>query len=93
MIYNYINSLLICHDFQITYFTIQQLSIALIIKFEETFNREVKENISFRSNASKLGIYKHFTSTTARLNMQNLTIKIIISNTNLRKRVLIILRS
>ena len=34
----------------------QQFSIALIIEFVETDIREVKENNSFRSNASKLGI-------------------------------------
>ena len=56
MIYNYRNTLLICHGFQITYFMSQQFSIALIIEFVETFNREVKENTSFLSNASKFGI-------------------------------------
>ena len=49
-------SLSIWHDFQITYFMSQQFSIALIIEFVETNNREVKENNSFRSNASKLGM-------------------------------------
>ena len=44
MIYNYINSLSICHGFQLTYFMSQQFSIALIIEFVETFNREVKKN-------------------------------------------------
>ena len=34
----------------------QQFSIALIIEFVETDNREVKENNSFRSDASKLGM-------------------------------------
>ena len=34
----------------------QQFSIALIIEFVETLNREVKENTSFLSNASKFGI-------------------------------------
>ena len=42
MIYNYKNSLSICHGFQITYLMSQQLSMALIIEFVETFNREVK---------------------------------------------------
>ena len=49
MTYNYKISLSICHGFQITYFMTQQFSIALIIKFVETDNREVKENISFQS--------------------------------------------
>ena len=52
MILNYNNSLVICHGFQITYFMSQQFSIALIIELLETFNREVKENTSFLSNAS-----------------------------------------
>ena len=57
MIYNYKNSFSICHGFQITYcFMSQQFSIALIIEFVETLNREVKENTSFLSNASKFGI-------------------------------------
>ena len=56
MIYNYINSLSICHGFQITYFMNQQFSIALLIESVKTFNREVKENTSFLSNASKFGI-------------------------------------
>ena len=34
----------------------QQFSIALIIEFVETDNREAKENISFRSNVSKFGM-------------------------------------
>ena len=42
--------------FQITYFMSQQFSIALIIQFVETDNREVKENISFRNSASKFGM-------------------------------------
>ena len=49
-------SLTICHGFQITYFMSQQFSIALIIEFAEIDIREVKENISFRSNASKFGM-------------------------------------
>ena len=53
---NEIISLSIWHGFQITYFMSQQFSIALIIEFVETDNREVKENNSFRSNASKLGM-------------------------------------
>ena len=53
---NYIISLSIWHGLQITYFMSQQFSIALIIEFVETENREVKENISFRSNASKFGM-------------------------------------
>ena len=52
MIYNYKNGLSICHGFQITYFMSQQFSIALIIEFVETFNREVKEDTSFLSNAT-----------------------------------------
>ena len=56
MIYNYKNSLSICHCFQITYFMSKQFSISLIIEFVETLNREVKENTSFLSNASKFGI-------------------------------------
>ena len=47
MIYNYKNSLSICHGFQITYFMSQQFSIALLTEFVETVNREVKENTSF----------------------------------------------
>ena len=43
MIYNYKNSLSIFHGFQVTYFMSQQISIALIIEFVETFNREVKK--------------------------------------------------
>ena len=46
----------ICHGFQITYFMSKQFSIALKIEFVEIDNREVKENISFRSNASKFGM-------------------------------------
>ena len=95
MIYNYKNSLSIFHDFQITYFMSQQFSTALIIEFVETLNREVKENTSFlivMLHSFNIIIYKHFTSTTARWNMQNLTIKIIIRNTNLRKRGLIVLK-
>ena len=46
-------SLSIRHGFQITYFMSQQFSIALIFEFVEIDNREVKGNISFRSNASK----------------------------------------
>ena len=42
--------------FPVTYFMSQQFSIALIIKFVETFIREVKEDTSFLSNVSKLGI-------------------------------------
>ena len=42
---NYIISLSIWHGFQITYFMSQQFSIALIIEFVKTVNREVKENI------------------------------------------------
>ena len=57
MIYNYKNSLSICHGLQITYFMSQQCSNALIIEFVETFNREVKENTSFLSNASKFEYY------------------------------------
>ena len=53
---NKIISLSIWHGFQITYFMSQQFSIALIIEFVETDNQEVKENNSFRSNASKLGM-------------------------------------
>ena len=53
---NYKISLSICHAFQITYFMSQQFSIALIIEFLEIDNREVKENIYFRSNASKFGM-------------------------------------
>ena len=49
-------SLSICHDFQITYFMSLQFLIALIIEFVEIDNREVKENISFRSNASMFGM-------------------------------------
>ena len=56
MIYNYKNSLSICDRFQITYSMSQQFLIALIIEFVETFNREVKENTSFLSKASKFGI-------------------------------------
>ena len=56
MIYNYKNSLSICHGFQITYFMRQQFSIALIMEFVETLNREVTENTSFLSNALKFGI-------------------------------------
>ena len=56
MIYYYKNSLSICHGFQITYFMSQQFSIALLIEFMETPNREVKGNTSFPSNASKFGI-------------------------------------
>ena len=56
MIHNYINNLSICHGFQTTYFMSQQFSIALIIEFVETLNREVKENTSFLSNASKFGM-------------------------------------
>ena len=56
MIYNYKNSLSICHGFQITYFMSPQFSIALIIEFVETFSREVKENTTFLSNASKFGM-------------------------------------
>ena len=56
MIYNYKNSLSICHGFQITYFMSQQLSTAPIIKFVDTLNREVKENTSFLSKASKFGM-------------------------------------
>ena len=56
MIYNHKNSLSICHGFQITYFMSQQFSIVLLIEFVERFNREVKENTSFPSNASKFGI-------------------------------------
>ena len=49
-------SLSIWHGFQITYFMSQQFSIALIIEFVEIDNREVKENISFQSNASNFGM-------------------------------------
>ena len=73
----------------------QQFSIALIIEFVETDNREVKKNNSFQSNACleiwNVVIYKHFTGTTARGNMQNLAIWVVIRNTNLRKRGLIVL--
>ena len=97
MIYIYKNNLSICLSFQITYFMSQQFSIALIIKFMETLNREVKENTSFLSNASKFGILLStnilLALLAARWNMQNHTIKIIIRNTNLRKRRLIVLRS
>ena len=34
----------------------QQFSIVLLIEFVERFNREVKENTYFPSNASKFGI-------------------------------------
>ena len=53
---NYKFSLSICHSFQIACFMSQEFSIALIIEFVEIDNREVKENISFRSNASKIGM-------------------------------------
>ena len=56
MIYNYKNSLSICHGFQITDFISQQFSIAVIIEFVETFNREVKDNTFFLSKASKFRI-------------------------------------
>ena len=59
MIYNYENSLSLCHCFQITYLISQQFSIALIIELIETFNREVKENTYFISNASKFGILEY----------------------------------
>ena len=49
-------SLSIRHGFQITYFMSKQISIALIIEFVEIDNREMKENISFQSNASKFGM-------------------------------------
>ena len=49
-------SLSICHGFQVTYFMSQRFSIALIIEFMKIDNREVKENISFGSNASKFGM-------------------------------------
>ena len=49
-------SLSIRHGFQITYFMSKQFSIALIIEFVEIDNREMKENISFQSNASKFGM-------------------------------------
>ena len=92
----YKNSLSMCHGFQITYFMSQQFSIALIIEFMETFNREVKENTSFLSNASKFGILLStnilLALLAARWNMQNHTIKIIIRKTNLRKKGLIVLR-
>ena len=80
-----------CHGFQITYFMIQQFFISLIIEFVETFNREVKENTYYLNNDTKFGYYylKRFRSTTARWNMQNLTIKIISRNTNLRKEDLL----
>ena len=45
-----------CHSFQITYFMSQQFSIAIIIEFVETVNREVKESTSFLSNASMFGV-------------------------------------
>ena len=45
-----------CHDFQITYFNIQQLSIVLMIALLEHLILEVNEKVSFRSNDSKLGI-------------------------------------
>ena len=44
---NYIISLSIWHGFQITYFMSQPFLMALIIKFVETENQEVKENIYF----------------------------------------------
>ena len=82
MKYNYKNRLSICHGFQITYFMSPQFSIALIIKYIETFNREVKENTSFVSNASKFGILLStnilLALLAARWNMQNHLIKIII---------------
>ena len=49
-------SLSIWHGFQMTYFMSQQFSIPLIIQILEIDNREVKENIAFRSNASKFGM-------------------------------------
>ena len=49
-------SLSIYHGFQTTYFMSQQFLIALIIEFVEIDNREVKENIYFRSNGSKFGM-------------------------------------
>ena len=61
MAYNNKIGLSICQ-----YFMGQQFSIALIIEFVETVNREVSENTYFRSNVSNAVIYKHFTSTTAR---------------------------
>ena len=71
-------SLSICQGFQITYFMSQQFSSVLIIEFVEIDNRGVRENNYFRSNASKFGMlhecYKHVTGTTARGNVQNLTI-------------------
>ena len=51
MIYIYKNSLSICHGLQITYIMRLQFSIAPIIEFVETFNREVEENTSL-NNAS-----------------------------------------
>ena len=56
MAYNYIPSLSTCNGLQITYFKNQHLSVALIIKFVETINREVNEYTSFRRNAPRLGI-------------------------------------
>ena len=45
-----------CHGFQITYFTIQQLSIVLMIALLEHFNVEIKEKIPFRSNDSSVNV-------------------------------------
>ena len=47
------NSLPMCHNFQNTYFNIQQLSIEPMIALLKHFNLEVNEKVSFRNNDSK----------------------------------------
>ena len=79
--------------FQITHFMSQQFSIAPIIEFVETDNREIKENISFQSNASKFrmllstNIFWYYCE-----GKHAESYDIVIRNTNLRKRGLIMLR-